>query len=162
MQDNYTSLIDNVYSQLEALGVETAKFVIDHIAYQASSSLDYQEKLEQALELGELISESIVGGRRVAIIKLHEPFSYRQQQIHVIEVVEPKQDQHVASAWEHVEFTTAMSLEGLVEKYPELAWDKGAMDRNEFPMLILKLESGIKAKFPKRGVLAELERQEQA
>jgi len=49
-----------------------------------------------------------------------------------------------------------------MNKYSSLDWNTSALNRDIFPMLVMNLDSGMKVKFPRRGVLDELERQENA
>ena len=46
-----------------------------------------------------------------------------------------------------------------MEKYPNLKWDTRAIDRDIFPMLILKLDNNMQVKFPKNPVLKALKKQ---
>src|SRR5690606_34749597 len=129
------------------------------IGYQADSSEDYENLIETTENI-EQLSENIVGGRRVGIFKTNFPLNYQDQVFSVIEIIEPKKDQQVNSAWEHVEFLIDKPLEELVSDYPHVNWEISAINREEFPMLILDLGDGIRVKFPRLGVLDELKRQE--
>lgn len=146
-------MVDNLDRQLTDLGIDTSTLLIDHLGYQTDSRDDYADKLKIAEQAGSLVRESIVGGRRVAIIKLYEPLHLKEQDINAIEVIEPKEGQQVDSAWEHAEYLAPQSLEDFVASYPELDWDTSALNREEYPMLILKLEGGVRAKFPRRAIL---------
>ncbi|MFQ5493387.1 MAG: VOC family protein [Candidatus Dojkabacteria bacterium] len=158
---NHNRFIAKVYKLLAGLGIDTDKLSIDHTAYQADSAEDYESQKKHVMESEELISENIVGGRRVGIFGLKSPLSYKGESFSVIEIIEPRAGQEVKSAWEHVEFMVEGTLEEFMAKHPKLQWTKDAIDRNEFPMLILKLTEDIRAKFPRRSVLDEIERQKQ-
>ncbi len=155
----YKPFLDVVYNKLKALNINTTEFKIDHIAYQTDSTKDYEDKVNSFNGIAEKFSEHIVGGRRVPIFKLDNPLEYNEQTFFVFELLEPKQGQIVESAWEHVEFLTNDSIEELMEKYPNINWNTEVINREEFPMLILELGDGLRAKFPRLGVLDELERQ---
>ena len=156
--DNYQKFMDQVFEKLNALGIHTSEIKIDHIGYQADSSEDYDSKCSDLADTAEKISENIVGGRRVGIFKVNEELNHNQQRFDVIEVIEPKEGQKVNSAWGHVEFLVDIPLEDFMERYSDLDWDVSALNRDEFPMLILKLGDGIRVKFPRRGALEEAER----
>lgn len=143
---------------LEKRGINVSDLQIDHIGYQADSTEDYDVKTSEVKTIGNFISEHIVGGRRVAVFTLFEPLSYDNQTINIVEVFEPRAGQQVKSNWEHIEFLVANSLEDFMSQYTEIEWDTTAKDREEFPMLILHLEEGLRAKFPRLGVLKEQER----
>lgn len=155
---NYEDFIKVIYSRLIALGINTDELKIDHIGYQADSSADYDAKVLLMEEDAEQISENIVGERRVGMFKLKSSLHYKGNSFDVIEIFEPRKGQEVNSALEHIEFLVNGSLEDLMAQYPNVDWDSTVINRNEFPMLILKLGDGLRAKFPRRGVLEEINR----
>lgn len=150
--------IDTISKKLQELGVDTTEITIDHLGYQADSKVDYDAKTQQLDGIGTKVSENIVGGRRVGIFKLNSPLIYKDQQINVVEVFEPKDRQIVKSAWEHIEFLLSEPLEDFAQKYQDIDWDTSMINRDEFPMLILSLGDGLRAKFPRLGVLDEIKR----
>ncbi len=152
--------LDDIFPKIEEKGINIDKFKLDHIGYQASSATDYQKKRDDFFKYGNLISESIVGNRRVAVIKLTKPLIYKDDNLNVIEVIEPKPKQEVKSSWDHIELTSDYELEELMEKYPNIEWKTSALNRDIFPMLILKLESGYTIKFPRRSAMEEVQRQQ--
>lgn len=153
-----SSFIDKIIEKLEQLGINTATLTIDHLGYQADSKADYDAKTNHIHEFAIKVSENIVGGRRVGIFRLNELLEYKTQNIGVVEVFEPKEGQTVKSDWEHIEFLVAESLEDFVKRYKELNWNTEMMSREEFPQLILSLGEGLRAKFPRLGVLDEIKR----
>ncbi|MEO6729010.1 MAG: VOC family protein [Candidatus Dojkabacteria bacterium] len=155
---NYNDFIDQIYDHVNNLGIDTSSLKIDHLGYQADSAEDYDNLVKDPAV--NKVSEKIVGDRRVGIFKLNKPITYKDQNIGVIEIFEPRAGQTVKSTWEHVEFLTNTSPENLISTYPTIDWDKSALNREEFPMLILQLGEGLRAKFPRIGVLEELKRQE--
>jgi predicted metalloenzyme YecM len=156
---NYTQFIDEIYQRLSNFGINTDEIKIDHLGYQASSKEDYDQKVEALKDLAEEISENMVEGRRVGIFKLNDPLEYKETPISIIEIIDPKEGQEVESYWEHIEFLLDSALEKFMAEHPTLEWNDKAIDREEFPMLILSLGDGLRAKFPRRGVLEEIERQ---
>lgn len=158
---NYTQFIEKVYKILLQLGIDTSKISIDHVGYQADSAEDYDQQISHINESSIQMSESIIGGRRVGIFKLHTPLTYEGKSFSVIEIFEPREGQEVKSAWEHVEFLAAGTLEEFISEYPKIHWDTSVINREEFPMLILKLGDSLRAKFPRMGVLNEIKRQAQ-
>jgi predicted metalloenzyme YecM len=155
----YKKFLHLFFDELDQKNIDCSAFELDHIAYQAGSSMDYEKVMEEFKSSGKVLSESVVGGRRVGIVELTDPLKYKDYSIGIVEVVEPKAEQNVASHWEHVEMTTSGDLEHFMETYPNLDWDTHAIDRDIFPMLILKLNDTMKVKFPRRGAKIELERQ---
>ncbi|MFA6518799.1 MAG: VOC family protein [Candidatus Shapirobacteria bacterium] len=67
--DNYQLFLDDLIEKVEGLGIDVAKYQLDHLGYQASSDEDY-EKLKLGFEkIGKMVFEKPIGGRRVAISK---------------------------------------------------------------------------------------------
>lgn len=154
----YVQFLDKFFLLLSEKGINLDQFRIDHIGYQTKSSQEYNQKVNELCDLGSIVSENIVGDRRVGIIKLNKSLTYRNQRFNVMEIIEPRPNQIVESGWEHAELLFHKSIEELIQEYPTIAWDTSVIDRAEFPQLILKLSDTIRAKFPRLGVLAELDR----
>lgn len=60
------TFIENILSNLNDLGIDVSKLEMDHFGYQASSKEDYDKLIKEVDTFGEIKSENIVGGRRVA------------------------------------------------------------------------------------------------
>jgi predicted metalloenzyme YecM len=157
---NYSKFIDKIIAKLNYLGIDTNELTIDHISYQVDSSKDYENKISALKDTVTQLSENIVGGRRVGIFKLNDPIDYETNKISIIEIFEPREGQVVKSDWEHIEFLMNSPLENFMEKYSNIEWDVSVLNREEFPMLILNLGDGLRAKFPRLGVIDELNRLE--
>lgn len=153
MNINYTKFLDKLNSDILALGIDISDAKLDHLGFQTSSSLDYEKLKEEILEESKLVREAIVGGRRVGIFKLHKLLEYKDEMINVLELIEPKPDQNPPSALEHAEYLLPVSLEDFMESYPDVSWDTRAINREEFPMLILKITDSTTVKFPRFSVL---------
>lgn len=148
-----------IYSDLNNLEINTNELLIDHLGFQVDSADEYDLSSKELNLQANKISENIVGGRRVGIFRLHKDLIYKNEPIAIVEIFEPRKGQAVSSGWEHVEFLLKDGkIEDLVEKYPNLNWDKSAISREEFPMLILQLASGLRAKFPRLSVIEEVKR----
>lgn len=151
--DNYKDFLDKLLQNIEVKGVDVSKYNLDHFGYQCSSNEDY-DKLKPELEkTGKLISENIVGGRRVGIFKLNEPTEYKNWKIQAVELVAPKEGQECPSALEHAEFVIDTDFNSFVKKYPNLNWDLTAISQPTFPMVKLKLSDYTQVKFHLQPVL---------
>lgn len=154
----YKEFVDDVFSNLGKLGIDISELEIDHIAYNASSLEDYKAKKDELSSSGEILHENIVGGKHVVIIHLDTPLTYDKRVFDIVEVVSPREGETAKGMWEHVEFLTGMGLENFMQDHPTLPWDASVIDRDIFPMLILKLENGTRAKFPRKPVIEEIAR----
>jgi len=152
------SFLDKIFQLIHNVGIDTTNLTLDHIAYQASSSADYEKIKAEWTQKYELAGENIVGGRRVLNIKLDEPFKYKTFRFKFVELIEPKPEQVLPSDWEHIEMTVDCSLESFMKRYPNLDWNIKALDREDFPMITLKLDDNLQVKFPRNGVLHEIKK----
>lgn len=150
------TFLDKIFEKIHNIGIDTSNLTLDHVAYQASSPKDYENIKTRWLQKYELAGENIVGGRRVLNIRLDKPFIYKTYQFEFVELIEPKPEQVVPSDWEHIEMTVDCSLEAFMERYPKLDWNTKALNRDDFPMITLKLEDNMQVKFPRNGVLREI------
>lgn len=155
MLDSIQHFLSEIYLELSETGISLKDFRLDHVGYQVASSAEYDSRVDAIKNVAKMVSENIVGGRRVGIFTLNEPVNSQDELLDVIEIFEPRPGQEVISGWEHIELTSNKALEELVEVYSDINWDTSVMYRDEFPMLILKLQSGLRVKFPRRGVLEE-------
>lgn len=154
---NYISFLDSFFEQIAKVGLDVSGLPLDHIAYQASTKEDYEEHLPEFSKLGELVSEEIIGGRRVAVVKLDEPLTYKNYSISALELIEPKEGQQCDSAFQHAEFVVNQPFEDYIEQYPDIEWDTSSMHRDEFSHLKLNFDNGLTLKFLQRPILVLFE-----
>lgn len=150
---NYKEFLDKLMSDIDTLGIDVSNYYLDHFGYQSSSKDDYENLKLEFQKIGTLISEKIVGGRRVGIFKLIDPIIYRDKEIPAIELIEPKDGQICPSGLEHVEFVIDTDFENFVKKYKDLEFDTSKTDQPVFPMVTLKLSNNTQVKFHLKPVL---------
>lgn len=150
---NHIPFLEAFFEQITKVGLDISGLPLDHIAYQASSAEDYENKLPEFKKLGELVSEEIIGGRRVAVVKLDKPLSYKDYEIPALELIEPKEGQACQSAFQHAEFVVNQPFEKYIEQYPDIDWDTSSMNRDEFAHLKLNFDNGLTLKFLQRPIL---------
>lgn len=98
---SFSQFADDLISRIP---FDISDLKLDHFGYQASSAQDYKNLKDESLSLGNLISENIVGGRRVGIFLFHKDLIYKNFRIKGFELVEPKQGQICQSQLDHLEF----------------------------------------------------------
>lgn len=150
---DYIAFLDSFFDQIAKAGIDISELPLDHIAYQASSSEDYKKLLSDFSNLGKLVSEEIIGERRVAVFKLKEPIKYKNYSIPALELIEPKAGQHCESALQHAEFIVSDPFQIYIEKYPSIKWDTSSMHRDEFSHLKLNFDNGLTLKFLLKPIL---------
>ena len=151
--DNYQSFIETLLQKVNEFGIAVSDLNMDHIGYQASSNEDYDLSKKEFDMIGDLVSEKIVGGRRVGIYKLKTPLRYEQYVNEAIELVAPKEGQICPSGLEHVEFVLKEDFDSFMAKYPNVSWDTTAVNQPMFPMIKLKLSDTTQVKFHYKPVL---------
>lgn len=151
--DNYQNFLEQTISLIEGKGISISDLEMDHIGYQASSNEDYDNLVPEFNELGEMVSEVIVGGRRVGVFKLNSCLKYKHYSISAIELIAPKDGQECPSALEHVEFVIKEEFTTFMQKYPKINWDTSAIDQKDFPMIKLRLTEYTQVKFHKKNIL---------
>ncbi len=150
---NYVPFLDSFFEQINGVGLDITGLPLDHIAYQASTKEDYEQHRPDFSKLGELVSEEIIGGRRVAVVKLDKPLIYQNYSISALELIEPKEGQQCESAFQHAEFVVNQPFEDYIEQYPDIKWDTSSMHRDEFSHLKLNFDNGLTLKFLEKPIL---------
>ena len=146
--------LDEANQILEALGIDLEGATLDHIAYQTESSEEYDRMRPEFEKVAQLIKEPLVSERRVGVFKFNEPLLYKDQKIKAIELIEPVEGQKCISGLEHAEYMLPVSLEEFIERYPNVDWNMKALNREQFPMLILRLSDTMRVKFPRYSILS--------
>lgn len=148
-----TQFLNSFFQEISDIGLDVSFLPLDHIAYQASSSEDYKNIFSDFEQLGSLVNEEIIAGRKVAVFKLNKPMVYKEYEILALELIEPKAGQVVESGLQHAEFVVSDSFESYLEKYPNINWDTSSMHRDEFAHLKLNFENGLTLKFLQAPIL---------
>ncbi|MCR4329573.1 MAG: VOC family protein [Candidatus Roizmanbacteria bacterium] len=151
--NNYKQFIKEVLQKIDTLGIDVSTLHMDHIGYQASSDENYDTLKKLFEKFGTIVSEELVGNRRVGIYKLKSPLLYQPYIISAIELIAPKEGQRCISGLEHVEFVLNESFSSFMKRYPDIPWDTSAMNRVDFPMIKVQLDTYLQAKFHHKSVL---------
>lgn len=150
---NFIPFLDSFFEQIHLVKLDVSGLPLDHIAYQASTRQDYEQHLSEFSALGELVSQEVIGGRRVAVVKLDNPLIYNNYAIQALELIEPRADQQCESGFQHAEFVVKKSFEQYLFEYPNIAWDTSSMDREEFAHLKINFANGLTLKFLLKPIL---------
>jgi len=152
----YKQFLKNFFIEFEKTNIDLSELELDHLGYQASSSQDYENQKKELLDISVLVKETVLDDRRISIFVLNDVLKYRNYEIDIIELIEPKNEYNQnISEWDHVEFILDKGIESFMKKYPSLPWDISVLNRDVFPMLKLKV-NGIKVKFPKVGLKEQI------
>jgi len=136
--------------------IDLSKLELDHFGYQTSSKEDYERLKVECMQLGSLVSENIVGGRRVGIFRFNIPFKYSSYLISGFELVEPKEGQVCNSELDHLEFVINCTFDEYIENNKDVEWDLTAKDRDEFAKIVIKFMNGKSIKFHTKNIFEEI------
>ena len=157
MLDNYTSFLDRLFEKIDEEGFDVKDLQLDHIAYYTSSGEEYDELKPSFEKLGKFEHEAIVNKRRVGVIKLNEPITYKEYKIEAVELVEPKEGEIHSSGWEHVEFVTEEDYDTIIENHQGVDWEVGGKDRPSYSHITAIFDEHSKVKFHHRSILESIE-----
>ncbi len=108
--NNHTALY-NEFLQFEQkiislaayLGLILSDYEIDHIAVRVNNCKTAKSYLELFVKYGVILSDSIVNGRVIYLIKLHQPLVLAGQKVQIIELPFPNGKIYPQESWEHIE-----------------------------------------------------------
>jgi len=117
---NPTPFLHNIFQYLSDQKIEVTNYELDHICYRVETEERYQFVKKALTATGELLTESQIGGRSIASIKLEEPIIYKNRKIAVVELPAPKQGSFYKEGFEHVEFVIDQPFEAFMAAHPHL------------------------------------------
>ncbi len=94
-------------------------YQIDHIAIRVNQLETAELWLKKLPQCGEVISDNIVNGRPIYIIKLNEPLIMINQKVNVIELPFPKGKIYPVENWEHIEIVMPFSENETIPQWSE-------------------------------------------
>lgn len=80
---SYQDFLDRLFVEIDKSSVDVSGYELDHMAYQAELDEEYDKLSPEFVELGKMVAETIVSGRRVGIFMLRKPFKYKKRLIPV-------------------------------------------------------------------------------
>ncbi len=117
---NATPFLDCIFQYLSLKKVDVTNYELDHICYRVETEERYQYLKNKLIGLGELLTESQIGGRAIASIKLTKPILYKNRNIWVIELPAPKKGSFYKEGFEHVEFVIDVPFDTFLKAHPHL------------------------------------------
>lgn len=143
---DYPSFLDNVFSDLEALGIDVSAYELDHMCYRVVTEEQFESTSQALAEVATLLSTVVLGGRKVSTYKLHEPVVYKNRSIALIELPEYKKSSKNSYplGLEHVEFAIGEKADLLqfVAQYPSVAFEMDEIHKKDNPAVRVMLPNG--------------------
>lgn len=148
-----TPFLDSFFEQITKAKLDITNLSLDHVAYQAASSEEYDQLKPSFVELGELVNEEIIRGRRVSVFRVYKPVQYKGYTFNALELIEPKKGQVCDSGYQHAELITQKPFEEYMKEYPDLQWDTSSINNSAFSHLKLNFDNGLTLKFLQKPIL---------
>jgi len=128
LQDTWADFSQRITTFIHRLGLESLALHCDHAALRVNDNHTAQLLADEFSQYGEIISNNIINGRPILIIKLTEPLIIGSMKIQCVELPFPADKAYPVEGWEHVELVfpsqaqTCQALTAeLIEKVPQLA-----------------------------------------
>jgi hypothetical protein len=151
--------LDEFLKRLGEAGIDISDLEIDHVAYKAETTEEYERLKPEFLNIGKQVHENMVRERKVGIFELNTPIKYKEYLIPAVELIAPRPDEIIKPGWEHAEIVLKNGYEDFMGKYPDLNWDTSVMNSDLFSMIKLKLGDDMQAKFHLMPILQIIQKE---
>jgi predicted metalloenzyme YecM len=128
LQDTWVDFSQRITAFIDQLGLESLSLYCDHAALRVNDNHMAQLLADEFSQHGKIISNNIINGRPILIIKLTEPLVIGAMHIQCVELPFPSDKAYPVEGWEHVELvfpsqaqTCDELVAELIEKVPQLA-----------------------------------------
>lgn len=148
-------------------GIDIKNREIDHVCYRCGTTTEYLRVCRELSAFGVVLLESMIGGRPISTISLHEPIEYSSWKVQCIEVTCPKPGRSHSIGLEHAEVVIGSPADGVYNSrqiltqfeasYPDVKFDKKAIDKEINADISLSLLSGMTVKFHSRPLKEVIE-----
>lgn len=148
LQEEFKNFMTKIRSNLRDLKLVVEDKSIDHACYRVASEAGYQKQKSNLSLLGELLAESLIGGRKISTYKLYQPLvDDSGASISVLELPSPKKNNHYADGFEHIEVVMEKSFKDFSKLYPNIIFDWSGADKKINPELRIKFDDNYSVKF---------------
>lgn len=96
---------------IDDLGLSPMHLTCDHVALRVNDAARAQKLADDFARHGDIISNNIINGRPILIIKLYQPLMLGEQPVYCIELPFPGDKQYPQEGWEHGELVLPVQAE---------------------------------------------------
>jgi predicted metalloenzyme YecM len=128
LQHTWPDFSLQIQAFITQLGLTSLSLAFDHAALRVNNTQTAQALADEFAQLGQVISNNIINGRPILIIKLSEPMMMGTTSIECVELPFPSDKIYPMEGWEHVELvfpSNAQTCDDLVSQLiahvPQLA-----------------------------------------
>ncbi|OAV44788.1 VOC family protein [Lewinella sp. 4G2] len=152
------NFLTQLFAALEKVPGQFDGFELDHLCYRVGDWEEYVALRDALLLENELLTESQIGGRPIAVFRLSDPITFRGRSIEVLELPAPKPGSAYPSGYEHVEFVIDTPLADFEWRltdhlgFPATYIDRKGLNKSINPDLRLRLPDGLSVKFHEQSL----------
>jgi predicted metalloenzyme YecM len=128
LQHTWADFSQRISAFIHRLGLDNLALNCDHAALRVNDNQTAQLLVDEFSQHGKIISNNIINGRPILIIKLAEPLVIGAMKIQCVELPFPSDKSYPVEGWEHIELvfpsqaqTCDELVAELIEKVPLLA-----------------------------------------
>lgn len=128
LQQTWPDFSQRITAFMHNLGLDSLSLQSDHAALRVNDNHTAQLLADEFSQHGQVISNNIINGRPILIIKLIEPLVISTMKIQCVELPFPSDKTYPVEGWEHIELvfpslakTCDELVAELIEKAPQLA-----------------------------------------
>ncbi|WP_372872249.1 VOC family protein [Shewanella sp.] len=100
---NWGEFETHILSLLDKLALADLQLECDHASLRVNSVAAAEQLQTDFGQLGEIISNNIINGRPILIIRLHQPLTLGSMSVPCIELPFPSDKHYPVEGWEHIE-----------------------------------------------------------
>ena len=113
--------LDQLVTYLKSHNLLQSGQEIDHVCYRIETINDYLRIVSEMKDkYGKVIADSMISGRPITIIQLHEPILYQDFLISCVELPCPKTGSFYEQGWEHIEVVIGQQGQNCIDNKVEL------------------------------------------
>ncbi|UJF23324.1 VOC family protein [Shewanella sp. OMA3-2] len=128
LQHTWPNFSLQIQAFIKQLGLTSLSLACDHAALRVNNNQTAQALADEFAQQGKIISNNMINGRPILIIKLSEPLLMGTTAIACVELPFPSDKMYPVEGWEHVELVFPSNAQTcddlasqLIAKIPQLA-----------------------------------------
>ncbi|WP_285164927.1 VOC family protein [Shewanella goraebulensis] len=114
---NWPDFSQRITTFIQRLGLDSLQLECDHCALRVNSHQAATQLSQEFEQHGQVISNNMINGRPILIIKLNKPLSLEGLDVNCVELPYPSDKVYPQEGWEHVELvfpSPALTCEQLI------------------------------------------------
>jgi len=133
----------------------------DHICYKCGSTEEFEHLRKLFETASHFLYQSIISGRRIAIIKFRKPFRFEEGSLWYLELADQKPDGSQKSSFDHIElYPKSGTLEDLVRSVEEKGFSCSKTVRPHHTTYDIMLHRRFKLRFEAEPIIEKIKRDE--